>query len=126
MNEKLKRYPVAENMKVIDTIGVPHPYVITPNHVVHAADHFSGILGKEAIEAAERSGVKCGWKGCKLPFEGHEQAVLIEVDDPSEDLNKVPGIFAFIEKCKPLAAEDGFAGFAFRKKKTITQTEVTP
>lgn len=60
MDEKLEKYGESEcgNFKVIDTIGVPHPYCIGPKHVGWASDHWNGMLGKDAILDAEEHGAK--------------------------------------------------------------------
>jgi hypothetical protein len=122
-DEKLKAYGKSEqgNFEAIDTIGVPHPYVITPHHVGVASDNFCGMLGKEAIEECERRGHGCGMKingeYCRLSFAQHEQAVLVgcsaELKDTAGKIN--PELHAWLLKIKDQAEKDGFAGFAFKK-----------
>ena len=114
MNEKLSKYPSTDHLRIKDTIGVPHPYCVTPKHVVEASDHFCGMLGKEAIRSAEQKGAKCGVKGCSLSYEGHEHALLIEVNHPGE-LKDVPGLQEFLLSIKEMTEKDGFVGFAFIK-----------
>jgi len=119
----LKKYPKTDKFEVIDTIGVPHPYCITPKHVQYAADFYSGLLGTEAIKEAEKHGATCNIckvankkNGAKiLSLEEHETALLIEVNDP-RDLNDIPELKEYLLKIKKRAEEDKFAGFAFRKK----------
>ena len=65
------------NFKVVDTIGVPHPYCITPKHVEIASQWHGGILDESAIRHAEERGAKCGVKGCNLNYDQHEQALLV-------------------------------------------------
>ena len=60
-SRKLKaRYGASEqgNFAVIDTIGVPHPYMIGPKHVAYASDFRGGILdalaGRLKLTSLER------------------------------------------------------------------------
>lgn len=113
MTIDLTKYPKTELFEAVDTIGVPHPYWITDKHVAHAADHFYGILGKEAIIGAERVGAVCDI--CKangefLSFEQHKQALLIKCKkEDKEALHK------YLLSIKDQAVADKFAGFAFQK-----------
>jgi hypothetical protein len=114
------RYGESEhgNFFVKDTIGVPHPYCIGPKHVAHAADHFGGMLGKEAIRDAEKHGARCDICKGKLSYDAHETALLIackaELKDESGTAN--PELHAFLLKCKPMCEADKYAGFAFVKE----------
>lgn len=99
----------------IDTMGIPHLYCIGSRHVVHASDHFGGMLGEAAIESAEKAGVKCGMRGCTLSYKQHEKALLIACDEPLTDhAGKAhPELHAYLLKIKEQATAEGFAGFAF-------------
>lgn len=114
MNEKLSKYPTTEKFKVVDTIGVPHPYMIGVGHVAYASDHRFGILDAEAIRAAEKLGAKCGICRGQLAWDQHEQALLVEVrgcelNDPDNGLKE------YLLSIKARATADGFAGFAFKR-----------
>lgn len=122
---KLKeRYGASEhgNFAVIDTIGVPHPYCITAQHVSHASDFCGGRLDQDAITAAERAGAKCGICHGKLKYKEHETALLVScrvdmvVDGERPDDIKVasPELHAYLLKVKPLCEEDKYVGFAFK------------
>lgn len=104
------------NFTVIDTIGVPHPYCITPKHVAWAADHHCGMLTKDAIrEAEERGGAKCDIcrkAGSVLSIDEHEQALLVECKQETKD-NKE--LHAYLLRIKDDAEQGGYAGFAFKK-----------
>jgi hypothetical protein len=113
--EKLAKYPKTEMYRVIDTIGVPHPYCITAKHVVVASNHYCGMLGKDAIRGAEKTGVHCGIKGCNLSYDQHEQALLVEVGFKGE-LKDAPGLKEYLLTIKEMAEADKFAGFAFIRK----------
>jgi hypothetical protein len=114
-----ERYGASEhgNYRVVDKIGTPHPYCITAKHVGIASDQFGGMLGKEAILAAEKQGAKCGICHGKLSYDQHEQALLVECKAPlkSDDGKIMPELHQYLLKCKPLGEEDHFAGFAFKE-----------
>jgi len=116
MIEKLRDYPKTEKFECIDTIGVPHPYCITPKHVSWASDKFNGMLNTNAIKDAEKHGARCDICKGKLKYEEHEQAILVEVDDERE-LKDIPELKDYLLSIKERAEKDGFAGFAFKQKK---------
>ena len=105
-------YSVSENgnFKVVDTIGVPHPYCITPRHL-HYCD--SMILDKESIRRAEKRGAKCGVKNCNLSFSEHKEALLISCKIKFGEDNKE--INDFLLSNKEEAEANGYEGFAFKK-----------
>lgn len=53
---KFEHYPKTELFSVVDIIGVPHPYCITPRHIHYASEHCGGMLNNNAIEMAEKDG----------------------------------------------------------------------
>lgn len=116
-SDKIAKYGSSEhgNFTVIDTIGVPHPYCIGSKHVVHASDRFGGMLGKAAIESAEKHGIYCETCRGTLSFKQHESALLISCKLPLEPQQQ-PGseLHTFLLKCKPMCEADGFVGFAFK------------
>lgn len=110
-DEKLKLYPKTENFEVVDTIGVPHPFMISSPHVVYASDHHSGMLTAEAIRGLEKSKgnrPSCGMLGCQLKYDEHEQALLVKCKSKDNDLLK-----EYLLSIKDLCESHGFAGFAF-------------
>lgn len=116
-DERLAKYPKTDKYRIIDTIGVPHPYCIGIGHLEHASDNWGGILGKEAIMEAEKKGIRCGIRGCQLPYEKHEQALLVQTAKGTDLKDKNNGLHAYLLECKPLCEADGFAGFAFIEAK---------
>lgn len=108
----LTKYPRTSQFYIKDTIPLPHPYMITPRHVAIAADRHGGMLGKEAIEDAERRGIHCGQRGCTLSLAEHEQALLVAVRD-NRALKDIPELKDYLLSIKDMATQDGFAGFAF-------------
>lgn len=104
------------NFKVIDTIGVPHPYMITPKHVEIAADHHGGILGEAAIMQAEHCGVRCGFN-CQLSYKEHGIALLIECDKELKDKEGKadPELHKYLLEIKDKATKNGYVGFAFKR-----------
>jgi len=105
-------YSVSEsgNFKVVDTIGIPHPYCITPMHLQCCDSMF---LNKESIERAEGKGAKCGIKGCNLSYSEHKEALLISCKIAFETDNKE--INDFLLSNKEEAEANGYEGFAFKK-----------
>jgi len=104
------------NFIVIDSIGVPHPYCITPRHVVYASDNNCGMLTTDSIQEAEEHGARCGICKGKLSYSEHEHALLISCKkDPQTDENAKEELHAYLLKLKDKAEEDGYAGFAFKK-----------
>jgi hypothetical protein len=97
-------------------IAVPHPYVIGAGHVGIASDKFGGRLGIPAIEAAERKGIGCQWRGCQLSHKEHtnDLTLFIEVESNS-NLNSIPGLHAYLVSIKAQAEALGVKGFAFPK-----------
>lgn len=106
----------SEHFEIIDTIGVPHPYCITPKHVVWASDHHCGRLGDEAIrEAEERGGAKCGVRDCYLSYAEHEQALVVGCKAELKIDGEVnPELHQFLLDNKEEAERNHYAGFAFK------------
>jgi hypothetical protein len=102
----------------VEKLSVPHPYCITPRHVAHAADKFSGRLGDEAIKSAERDGAHCDICKGKYPYEKHEavNSLIIRVPQ-NKDLNAVPGLHAWLLANKQAFIDAGIDGFAFPETK---------
>ncbi len=118
--EKLKaRYGASEhgNFAVVDTIGVPHPYMIGAKHVAHASDHFGGMLGEAAIEDGEKRGIRCAMRGCQLSYKQHEPALLVacklSLESQQSEGEPRSELHEYLLKCKPLCEEDKYVGFAF-------------
>ena len=115
--EKLAKYLSTNQFKVVDTIGVPHFYCITPEHLLSNEMYLN-------IEEAEKRGARCDT--CKkrkrkfgervLAYNEHKQALLIEVSD-SRKLNDIPELKDYLLSIKSLAESDGFIGFAFIQAK---------
>jgi hypothetical protein len=122
MDKKLEKYGKSKdgNFEVVDTIGVPHPYCITPKHVATASDKFMGMLGREAIIQAEEDGAMCDIcnkasrrEGKKiLSYDEHKQALLLSCKEEIKD-NKE--LHKFLMSIKEMAIKDSFEGFAFKK-----------
>lgn len=121
--ELLARFGTSEhgNYTITDTIGVPHPYCITPKHIEWAADHFSGLLSKDAIRDAEKKhGARCDICRGKLTFDQHEQALLVtcKAKLSGDDGKATPELHAYLLACKDkLTSDKEFAGFAFVEAK---------
>lgn len=106
------------NFEIIDIIGVPHPYCITSKHLQY---NTSMYLGKEQIEDMEKThGKMCGVFGCNLLYNEHKQALLVsckaDLKDKDGNINKE--LHKYLLKCKPLAVEHKFEGFAFLDRRS--------
>jgi len=110
------------NFIPIDTIGVPHPYCITPKHLT--GDHM--YLGAPEIrEAEQKHGAVCdicrkqlnaGQIQKILTYDEHKQAILISCkkDLKNKDGKVSKELHTFLLAIKELAQADGFEGFAFK------------
>lgn len=107
------------NFKVVDTIGVPHPYCISPKHLQY---NDSMYLGSEQIIKMEKDhdNVRCDI--CLnnhdhdkiLLFEEHKQALLVEC---KADIKNNDDLKEYLLSIKDLADKNNFVGFAFLDKR---------
>jgi hypothetical protein len=117
---KFKKYGKSAkgNFEVSDSIGVPHPYCITPKHLEY---NDTGILDEAAIQRAEMLGAVCDI--CKkrhnktgekiLSYNEHKQALLVNC---YKDLDKnKEEIKSYLLKIKDKAEAENYAGFAFKQ-----------
>ena len=119
-------YTRSDHFVIADTIGVPHPYTITPRHVAYASDRCGGRLDEEAIKAAEDVGVRCGWRHCQLKFEEHEQAVIVNCYAPiqKEDGRATPELHQMMLANKDEVEKNGYVGFTFVDKRGKDETQL--
>ena len=105
---RFDHYPKTEFFEVVDTIGVPHPFMIGSKHVFYASDKHSGVLGKEAILGLEKKlgRPSCELRGCTLSYEQHEQALLVRCKTKDPELTQ-----AYLKSIVALCEKEGFAGF---------------
>jgi hypothetical protein len=98
----------------IESVCIPHPFMITHKHVAYASDHHSGMLDSHAINA---SGEPCGMPNCLLSIDEHEtqeNTVFIEVEH--HELNDIEGLHGWLMSIKEDADLD-VSVFAFPLKK---------
>ena len=72
-----KHFKDSDLFKLHDIVTVnhqPHPYMIGPNHVKHAADKCGGMLGEETMRE-----VPCAVPGCGLSYEDHTSETVLFV-----------------------------------------------
>ena len=132
-DERIEKYPNTDRFKVVDTIGVPHPYCITPKHLEHSEGMYLDIEGAErrSREAHPRDSRK--WAVCDickkinrktgkpiLSYSEHKTALLIEVNDERE-LKEIPELKEYLLSIKEMAEKDGFVGFAFKQAEKIAK-----
>lgn len=110
------KYPdsACGNFRIKTTIGVPHPYCITPKHVAYAADHCGGMLGEDAIRESEKHGARCDICKGKLKYEEHEQALVVGCKVDPKD--KPVSLQEWLKAIAPIAEKNGYVGFAFTKE----------
>lgn len=131
MSEIKGVYPQSKegNFRIIDTIGVPHPYCIGSRLVAFTADHHHGILDGNAIDDAEKHEIYCETcteiqrKGGKvLSRSEHEQALLVEC---AIDINPAPSeLKTWLLEIKDEATKNGYVGFAFKSYEPPKQPKV--
>jgi len=122
-------YPSTDKFKVIDTIGVPHPYCITPKHLQYNPTMILDIAEAERRSKEAHPNDPRRWAVCEicrklskktgkniLPYEEHKRALLIEVNDPRE-LKDIPELQPYLLSIKEQCEKEGYAGFAFTQKK---------
>jgi hypothetical protein len=51
------QYLRSEKFEVVDTIGVPHPYCITPQHLVHGSEHSVESWASQPSNAPRSTGL---------------------------------------------------------------------
>jgi len=117
MDAKLEKYPKTKLFRIIDTIGVPHTYCISAQHLANSSSPYLDI------QEAERKGAICDV--CRhrvhgklqdkvLSYEEHKQALVIEVKSDKE-LKDIPELPAYLKKIKSRTEKDGYVGFVFKK-----------
>ena len=118
MSDKPEGYSKTDVFEVIDHIANPHPYMITPKHIVHASDNYSGILSKSAIEGLENMEGKgcCGVKDCCLTYGEHEKVLLVEVNSSKQLEDIKEELETYLISIREKAEEAGYVGFAFKQK----------
>jgi hypothetical protein len=114
------------DLQKIKKVQLPHPYCITPRHVGVASDDFGGMLGEDAIRAAEKEGAYCdicvelsSSHGDKvLRYDEHESrlSLYIRVPNNRANLNDIPGLHEYLFKNKAAFEAAGINGFAFANK----------
>ena len=110
-------YVKSEHFEITDTIGVPHPYCITARHVTWASDKFGCLLGDDAVESAEKAGITCGMRGCRLSWKEHEQALLVSCYAPlTIDGKNNPELQQMLEDNVKECEANNYAVFAFLDK----------
>lgn len=111
--EKFKHYQKTKLFRVIDTMGVPHPYCITSRHLSAHDGITGGTLDGYAISQAEKNGARCGMKDCNLPYSEHKQALLIEVDHPGDIKAVDKELREYLLSIKELTEKEKYVGFVF-------------
>lgn len=110
------------NYKIIDTIPIPHPYMVTSKHLEYNRDEM--YLGIEQIERMEKEhGPLCGQRinahrdQCTLKYGDHKSGLLIQCKLPMtspEDKTKFNDeLYKYMLKIKENLDTKKFDGFGF-------------
>ena len=121
MSDIKGNYPASEhgNFRVIDTIGVPHPYCITPKHLEYCDSMY---LTTDTMRHAEEKGAVCdickhavrdGKQGSILSIDEHEQALLVSCKAEIQDNDE---LHQWLLGIKEETERNGYAGFAFKRE----------
>lgn len=113
----------------VHTFTQPHPFCVTPQHVGHASDHFSGMLGSDAILDLEKktqkpscgmyvsddgkvhNGYKRGYHKCDLMYDEHVSKNVLIVKLTRDMTNAEAG--TALCEVKPMMEADKFEGVGF-------------
>ena len=84
----------------------PHPFIIGPNHVAHAADNHGVMLGEATLKA-----IPCSVKGCNLSYTEHKSDnvcfLQLQRDATNDECNII------LKDLVDEVGEDFIDGFAF-------------
>ena len=84
----------------------PHPFMIGPRHVAHAADNHSGMLGEKTLEA-----IPCAMPRCELSYHEHTSNLVVflqlQRDGEAYEANEILG------KLAPVLEENKIEGVVF-------------
>jgi len=99
------------NFSIIDTIPIPHAFVIGTKHVAHASDNHMGMLGEETMKA-----IPCA--GCHKDYSEHKTGLLVgcktDIQDTNDTTKGNPELHKYLLKNKKNAENGNFEGFAFK------------
>lgn len=115
------------NFKAIDSIGVPHPYYITPKHLEYSHGMYLDIEGAEKESRETYPNDQRKWAICDicrklnrqngtpvLSFADHKRALLIKC---KIEANGNDELKQYLLQIKESTEKHGFAGWAFMKAK---------
>lgn len=122
--KKFDEYGQSEkgNFRIIDdSLVFPHPFMIRTKHVEISSDNHMGMLGD-----AFKQGYGCyypiqeelGTTKCNRPYNEHEKSLTVgcKTTMVAPTSKVVKELQQYLLKIKPLAAKNGFGGFAFVDK----------
>lgn len=89
----------------------PHPYTTSPEHIAFASDNYLGMLGEEALIAADAKGIKCGVTGCQVSYKEHTNDIVL-ILSLKKDLVK-DEVQPMFTEVAGILEENNIDGFAF-------------
>ncbi len=100
----------------IEDVVLPHPYCITPAHILYTSRHRMS-LSADVIREAEKEGKAvcgiCKQQGERLSYDEHVSNKILFVGVPNYNLEKISGLKEYLFKIKPVCEELKIQGFAF-------------
>jgi len=114
--------PDSPNIRIekVEDIIVPHPYCITPKHLLPGRMY----LDESTIKEAEQQGAQCdicrvrvkkGLQSSVLSVDEHRKQKTLFLEVPKGDLNSIPGLHEYLLKIKPKLMELKIDGIAFKQ-----------
>ena len=102
---------------VININFKPHPYMVGPRHVSHAADHHGGMLGDATLEA-----IPCAHRGCNLMYDQHvsDCVMALKLTRDATETEAQKALQSLVEQGME---GDGIDGFIFIENKPYTFTK---
>jgi hypothetical protein len=106
----IQGYKRTEFFRVANTIGVPHPFVVTGSLVSFVAKKWGGVISDMAIADFEKKRMKtaCGYKDCNLMHGDHKTVLLISCKSLDQEMLR-----EYLATISDQAQKEGFGGFAF-------------
>lgn len=134
--EKFLAYGASENgnFRIIDSIGVPHPYCITPKHLEFSQTMLLDIEGAERRSREAHPNDPRRWAVCDicrkinkktgnpiLTYAEHRQALVVECNAETSDADNkmVPELHKYLLSIKEKAEKENYVGFAFKKSEKL-------
>lgn len=83
----------------------PHPFMVGPRHIAHAADHHGGMLGEATLEV-----VPCAHRGCQTAYRDHtsDKVMALKLTADTTNTQANVALKQIVDQLDPIDAIDGF------------------